>query len=147
MSETILALDAASKSFNGKPAVRDMSFAVKRGQITGFLGPNGAGKTTSLRMALGMLTPDGASVSLFGKTPQAGVLDDAIMKQLYPPLPLLLVKAATQGKDETRDIYPCPVYMTQDRGPTFVFTAGLKTKAPPIKWVLAGVALLLDVSG
>ena len=75
MSETILALDAASKSFNGKPAVRDMSFNVQRGQITGFLGPNGAGKTTSLRMALGILTPDSGSVSLFGKTPQAGVLD------------------------------------------------------------------------
>ena len=78
---------------------------------------------------------------------QAGVLDDAIMKQLYPPLPLILIKAQTQGKDEARDIYPCPVYMTQDRGPTYVFTAGLKTKAPPIKWVLAGVSLLMDVSG
>jgi len=77
----------------------------------------------------------------------AGVLDDAVMKQLYPALPLILIKAATQGKEEARDIYPCPVYMTQDRGPTFVFTAGLKTKAAPIKWVLAGVALLMDVSG
>ena len=79
--------------------------------------------------------------------PQSGVLDDAIMKQLYPPLPLILIKAQTQGKDEARDVYQCPVYMTQDRGPTFVFTAGLKTKANPIKWVLAGVALLMDVSG
>ena len=78
---------------------------------------------------------------------QSGVLDDAIMKQLYPQMPLLLIKAATQGKEEARDIYPCPVYMTQDRGPTYVFTAGLKTKAPPTKWILAGVALLMDVSG
>ena len=77
---------------------------------------------------------------------QTGCLEDAIMKQLYPPLPLLLIKAATQEKGEARDIYPCPVYQTQDRGPTFVFTAGLKTKAPPLKWVLAGVALLMDVN-
>ena len=76
----------------------------------------------------------------------AGVIDDAIMKQLYPQMPLILIKAATAGKDEARDIYACPVYMTQDRGPTFVFTAGLKSKAPPIKWVLAGVALLMDCS-
>ena len=76
----------------------------------------------------------------------AGILDDAIMKQLYPELPIVLIKAATAGKDEGRDIYACPVYMTQDRGPTFVFTAGLKTKAPPLKWVLAGVALLMDCS-
>ena len=73
------------------------------------------------------------------------MLDDAIMKQLYPALPLILIKAATQGKEEARDIYPCPVYMTQQRGPTFVFTAGLKTKASATKWVLAGVALILDV--
>ena len=46
---------------------------------------------------------------------------------------------------DARDIYPCPVYMTQQRGPTFVFTAGLKTKASATKWVLAGVALILDV--
>ena len=69
------------------------------------------------------------------------------MKQLYPPLPLIIVKAATASKDDARDVYACPVYQTQSRGPTFVFTAGLKTKAPPIKWVLAGVALLMDVSG
>ena len=68
------------------------------------------------------------------------------MKQLYPPLPLVLVKAATAGKDDARDIYQCPVYQTQVRGPTYVFVAGLRTKASPAKWTLAGVALLMDVS-
>jgi dynein heavy chain len=31
------------------------------------------------------------------------------------------------------------------RGPTWVFDAQLKTKDPPAKWILAGVALILDV--
>lgn len=75
MSETILALDGVSKTFNGKPAVRDVSFSVERGQITGFLGPNGAGKTTSLRMSLGILTPDRGTVSLFGGPPRPSALD------------------------------------------------------------------------
>ena len=75
----------------------------------------------------------------------AGGLEDAVMKQLYPPMPVVLVKAATQDKMDARDVYPCPVYKTQQRGPTFVFTAGLKTKAGASKWVLAGVALILDV--
>ena len=75
----------------------------------------------------------------------AGGLEDAVMKQLYPPMPVVLVKAATQDKMDARDIYPCPVYKTQQRGPTFVFTAGLRTKAGASKWVLAGVALILDV--
>lgn len=64
-----LSLQSVSKSFAGKPAVRDVSFTVQPGQIIGFLGPNGAGKTTTLRMALGLIKPDSGSVKLFGETP------------------------------------------------------------------------------
>lgn len=64
-----LSLHSVSKSFAGKPAVSDVSFTVKPGEIIGFLGPNGAGKTTTLRMALGLIKPDSGSVELFGKTP------------------------------------------------------------------------------
>jgi dynein heavy chain len=42
-------------------------------------------------------------------------------------------------------MYGCPVYKTQDRGPTWVFTANIKTKQSPGRWVMAGVALLMDV--
>ena len=55
------------------------------------------------------------------------------------------VKAVTADKAETRDIYACPVYKTTQRGPTYVFTARLRTKAPATKWTLAGVALIMDV--
>ncbi len=75
MTDTILSLQSVSKSFNGKQAVRNVSFTVERGQITGFLGPNGAGKTTSLRMSLGILTPDSGTVSLFGGPPRSSALD------------------------------------------------------------------------
>ena len=71
MRETILSLDRVSKTYGGKPAVRNVSLNVERGQITGFLGPNGAGKTTSLRMSLGILQPDSGTVSLFGGPPLA----------------------------------------------------------------------------
>jgi len=64
-----LILENISKSFSGKPAVRDVSFEIQAGQIIGFLGPNGAGKTTSVRMALGMVKPDSGQVSLFGQRP------------------------------------------------------------------------------
>lgn len=65
----ILHLDAVSKSFGGVPAVTDVSFDVRPGEIVGFLGPNGAGKTTSLRMALGYVKPDSGTVHLFGAPP------------------------------------------------------------------------------
>jgi dynein heavy chain len=77
--------------------------------------------------------------------PAAGILDDALLKQLYPPLPVVLIKAVSQEKAEGRDQYACPVYKTLTRGPTYVFTAGLRTKQSAAKWVMAGVALLLDM--
>lgn len=75
MADTILQLDGVSKRFKNKTAVNDVSLRVERGQITGFLGPNGAGKSTSLRMSLGILTPDRGEVSLFGGRPRVAALD------------------------------------------------------------------------
>ena len=48
-----------TKRFGDVTAVRDLSFDLYAGTITGFLGPNGAGKTTTLRMVLGLATPTG----------------------------------------------------------------------------------------
>lgn len=42
------------KSYAGKPAVRDLSFDVQPGSVTGFLGPNGSGKSTTMRLMLGL---------------------------------------------------------------------------------------------
>ena len=60
-----IVIDRLSKSFSGKPAVRNLSFIVEPGVVTGFLGPNGAGKTTTLRMLVGLATPD-AGAATFG---------------------------------------------------------------------------------
>jgi ABC-2 type transport system ATP-binding protein len=54
------------KSFNGRPAVRDVSLRVERGRIYGFLGPNGSGKTTTIRMLCGLLTPDKGTGTCLG---------------------------------------------------------------------------------
>lgn len=45
-----------------------------------------------------------------------------------------------------KQAYQCPVYKTEQRGPTFVFCAQLKTKSPPARWIMSGVALIMDVS-
>ena len=55
-----------SKRFGPIEAVRDLSFTVEPGQVTGFLGPNGAGKTTTLRAALGLVTPTDGEVTING---------------------------------------------------------------------------------
>ncbi|MEM9376279.1 MAG: ATP-binding cassette domain-containing protein [Pseudomonadota bacterium] len=72
--ERPLKLTGVSKWFGNFQAVRDLDFDVPQGSIVGFLGPNGAGKSTSLRMALGVLSPDRGSVSLFGAPPNLHAL-------------------------------------------------------------------------
>jgi len=51
--------ESLSKRFGSFWAVRDVTFAVKEGEIFGFLGPNGAGKSTTIRMLCGILAPSG----------------------------------------------------------------------------------------
>jgi len=75
MSEWALEVENVSKSFRGKPAVSDVSFKARKGEITGFLGPNGAGKTTTLRMSLGIIRPDKGRTRLFGGPPDARALE------------------------------------------------------------------------
>lgn len=48
---------------------------------------------------------------------------------------------------EDKSLYQCPCYKTEDRGNDYVFTAQLKTRFPPRKWILSGAALILDVEG
>ncbi|XP_069917498.1 dynein axonemal heavy chain 9 isoform X4 [Oryctolagus cuniculus] len=76
---------------------------------------------------------------------QAGIITEAKLKDLTPPMPVMFIKAIPADKQESRSIYPCPVYKTSQRGPTYVWTFNLKTKENPSKWVLAGVALLLQI--
>ena len=55
-----------TKSFGGRPACRDVSFSVERGEVFGLLGPNGAGKTTTLRILSGLYAPDAGSATVAG---------------------------------------------------------------------------------
>ncbi|XP_035888863.1 dynein heavy chain 9, axonemal isoform X4 [Phyllostomus discolor] len=76
---------------------------------------------------------------------QAGVITEAKLKDLTPPMPVMFIKALPAEKQDCRSVYPCPMYKTCQRGPTYVWTFNLKTKENPSKWVLAGVALLLQI--
>lgn len=59
-----------SKRFGPVLAVDQVSFAVRRGRVTGFLGPNGAGKSTTLRILLGLARPDSGSALVNGQVYQ-----------------------------------------------------------------------------
>jgi len=73
-----------------------------------------------------------------------GVLAESLPKELVAVMPVINCKAALADKLNTSDSYLCPVYKTQQRGPTYVFTAQFKTKEDATKWVLAGLVGVLD---
>jgi len=62
-----LELTGISKQFGAVRALDDVSFTARSGSVHALLGENGAGKTTLMRIAYGLLRPDGGSLRLFGE--------------------------------------------------------------------------------
>jgi branched-chain amino acid transport system ATP-binding protein len=62
----LLEVSAVSKSFGGVHAVRDVSFSLTPGSITGLIGPNGAGKTTLFNLITGVFPANGGQILFDG---------------------------------------------------------------------------------
>ncbi|KAL4106224.1 hypothetical protein PRIC1_004278 [Phytophthora ramorum] len=92
-----------------------------------------------------------------------GVLETSLPREMYVQMPVLTCRAIVNaaGKDApsgaggggggkaaagSGNVFECPVYRTQQRGPTLIFMSPLRSKVPPAKWVLAGVAMLMEVA-
>src|ERR1700758_5753631 len=56
-----------TKRYGEKVAVRDLTFTVRPGVVTGFLGPNGSGKSTTMRMIVGLDLPTRGTVRVDGR--------------------------------------------------------------------------------
>ena len=68
----MLEICGLTKWFSGIPAVQDVSFTLKPGEILGYVGPNGAGKSTTVKMIIGLLEPSEGQVRFRGRS----VIDD-----------------------------------------------------------------------
>jgi ATP-binding cassette subfamily B protein len=55
-------------SYAGKPAIKGISFKVKKGEVVALVGPNGSGKSTLIKLLLNMYKPDNGTVKVFGRT-------------------------------------------------------------------------------
>jgi ABC-2 type transport system ATP-binding protein len=63
---TVLNVEAVNRSFGDRQVLKDVSFTVDAGRLTGFVGANGAGKTTTMRIILGVLAADTGVVTWRG---------------------------------------------------------------------------------
>ena len=57
-------VEAVTKRFGDRDAVRALSFTVRQGEVFALLGPNGAGKTTCVRMLAGIIRPDHGRIAI-----------------------------------------------------------------------------------
>ncbi len=105
-----IVIDRLVKAYNGTLAVRNLSFVVEPGRITGFLGPNGAGKTTTLRILVGLATATTGTATFGGiryadlEKPQetVGAVLDANFHPARTGRNHLRVLAATAGISDRR---------------------------------------------
>ncbi|UTE78899.1 ATP-binding cassette domain-containing protein [Rossellomorea sp. KS-H15a] len=61
--------DLFTRNYKVVPAVNDISFNVKQGEMVGYIGENGAGKSTTIKMLTGILTPTGGELTVNGMNP------------------------------------------------------------------------------
>jgi ABC-type multidrug transport system ATPase subunit len=69
MMNTILSSNQLGKRYGSLWALKNCSFTLEEGHVTGLVGPNGAGKSTLLELAVGLLAPSEGTIQLFGASP------------------------------------------------------------------------------
>jgi ABC-2 type transport system ATP-binding protein len=77
-------LKGVVKRYHEIVAVNQLDLSINTGEIFGLLGPNGSGKSTTLKMLLGLVTPDSGSISVLGKDVQK---EPVVVKQLVGYVP------------------------------------------------------------
>lgn len=78
-----LVVDGLTKSFNGRTALAEVSFAIDEHECVAVLGPSGAGKTTLFRCIAGLLAPDRGEVRLKGDAAAEGRRRVAVIFQQF----------------------------------------------------------------
>jgi len=65
-AEIAVRVTGLAKTYGAVPALRGVSFEVRRGRVFAYLGPNGAGKTTTINILAGLLPRDAGEVAICG---------------------------------------------------------------------------------
>jgi branched-chain amino acid transport system ATP-binding protein len=130
----ILELEKVSKRFGGLQAVRDLSFAMREGEILGLIGPNGAGKSTLFNLINGVFTPETGrimfrGIDITGETPYRVARHGlARTHQIVQPLTnMTVLENCTVGACFGRD--NLPLARAREAAREAVTIAGLEDRA------------------
>ncbi len=63
--ENVIEIESLAKEYTGY-RLKDVSFNIPKGYITGLVGPNGAGKTTIIKLIMNLITKQGGTIKIFG---------------------------------------------------------------------------------
>ena len=70
MANELVSVRGVTLGYGSRVILRNLNFAIERGDFMGVMGPNGSGKTTLLKALLGLLTPLAGAIEM---TPRGGV--------------------------------------------------------------------------
>lgn len=76
----IVELRNATKEYRGVPAVKNISFGLRRGEVHALLGENGAGKSTLTKMIAGVVAPTSGEVWIDGAQVELGSPSEALKR-------------------------------------------------------------------
>jgi phospholipid/cholesterol/gamma-HCH transport system ATP-binding protein len=62
-----IAFDKVSKGFNGRDVLSDVSFEIAAGEVLCVMGRSGMGKSVTLKLIIGLLTPEAGNISIKGR--------------------------------------------------------------------------------
>jgi len=67
------------------------------------------------------------------------------LKELFSNMPIVVCSVILLTEEETAGVFLAPTYKTEFCGSIFIFSAQIRSKHLNVKWVLAGVACVMDV--
>lgn len=132
-------VESLVKRFGDFPAVDDISFRVREGEIFGFLGPNGAGKSTTIRILCGLLSPSSGNARIGGL--DVAVQSEAIRKRIgYMSQRFSLYDDLTveENIDFFSGVYRVPEDVREERKDFVLRMADLEGKRDVMTRLLAG---------
>src|SRR5436190_4510166 len=112
-SDTGIRLHGLTKSFHTPRgdvhAVRGIDIAIAPGETVALLGPNGAGKSTTIDMLLGLIAPDGGTVTVLGRPPREAVDAGLVGAMLQTGGQLIRDLSARELVAMMASLYPAPL--------------------------------------